>query len=353
MKVIKDYSNNEKIFGFLKIEPLRAFEVLEHYLDKNKVVATNINSSIEQFLNQLKTHEDKCKRDFKFKDNGEKYEHRYGYIFDCLLPKGNYEEYEIKSIVSKFFKYVTGKEKGLRYIAFKIIKGEAIYLKIYITDREYYFHKKVHKYTRNIYVHKNKHHFVSKNHELAILKNKKGDVKLDELGNPIYETLNFKETKSRVFIYSENQKETFKDTLLTLFIQAVKKVKTKVEIVFGKFFKRMNLSKAYNRFLRRIIIANNLTMQEIQNTLNAKIRSRYRYINEYEAYKLGVTTSEIIATKQMGVYIELFTKYQEIFRKGMFEINAIKYKIKNERCDEVEKNLIKLKRMFEKEFNQL
>lgn len=349
MEIVKDIENKIKYQGFLRVKIVRKIEEVMNLTKRNRKLIGNINGSLNDYLIDLKEYENSVKREYK-----SNYKRRYGIIFTLLLPKDKeWTTLELIKIASKFYKYVVGEEKGLRYAAFKETKGKAIYLKVYISDRESYSTSRIKTYKRDLYVNKYTHTICKKTDPNAMLKCRKGDYKLDENGEAMIEHLLFKERKSRRFVYKDNHFEAWVDMFKDYLLQTIMYFKNHINITYGKYFRRMNLRFAYNRFERRIIKANNSLMQYIQNELNSLLKEKTRYPDEIEIYKDLYVPGELMPLKETQNVLKLFEKYRKIFNEGKYFIENDEYFIKKCRCDVAEDNLIKLKAVFKADKQQL
>ena len=352
MSLIKDFESNE-CNAYLHFDPLYRLADLLHpervdNLQMNgkqiqmRFISSNMSDcgGFSQFCKQVEEyctkHERKC-------EGGGK--QRLGWIYDLMLPEGEYTEMTLKRLVRKYWKYVVGKEKNLRYAAWAYEiphKKKLKMVRIWIYDREYFLHKE--KYLRNVWLDP-EGKVCRKGTEGAVLKARKGDV------IPGREVVYFKRTKSRIFEFVitgfENKRSFYKNC----WVQALQAV-TNTKVVKGRYFPRLSLKKAGNRFLRRIIVAGNQARQQIQNELlnrmnSVKLEAPLSYRDWIIDHSAGVQSDGgTMGGIKMTILNDLFDKYAAIFRNNKFTWKDEEYKLTGIRCDSAEKNCIKLMDMF-------
>lgn len=349
MNLIVDLNNFDKYQHFVKVSILRSLNTLRNLNKKYRLIHNNFHKSVNSYINALDEFESNKKRMF---DNSQ-YKARYGVIIDVLLPKNEWYDYELKKLSSTYCRYIIQKEKGLKYAAWIVKKGQASYLKIYISDREVHETEKVKTYKRTMYVNKHTNIICKADDPDAIVKHKKGDFVLDQDGNKIVEQLEFKDRKTDLFKYKDSQYNSFIQMFKDFYLQAILKTLDKIKINFGKYFRRYNLKYGYDAFQKRIIKANNLLMQYIQNCINEELSKHIRYPDEYERNRLLYEPGEIIQTEPGKKFLKLFDKYSKIFKEKMFSIGNKNYKIAKCRVDIAEDNLEKLKKFFDRTFKAM
>lgn len=347
MGILFDLNEHSKFQGFVKIDPLRSFDNLRSISKKGKLLIKRTSKSVSEYIDVAESYEKSRERNFK----GD-YEHHYGLIIDILLPKREWTNDELVKFSSRYCKYITGEEKGLNYISWKITRGQAIYLKIYIASREEYTLTTAKKYKKDFYIHKITNKIVSKNDEMAILKCKKNELYRDDNGQLVFEKNEFKYVKSRRFNYKPSEWDQFKDTFREFMIQTLNYMNL-LHKSYGKYFRRYSLKGAFNRYLRRIIERNNKVIQYIQNELNYYLSKTYRYASSYEVYRYGFNLEDPIETERSAIVLNLFSKYRKIFNQKYYEYENQKYHLYHTRVDIVESNLAKLKRIFNQDRDKL
>lgn len=347
MSVLVDLDDNYKYQKFLKVDVVRDLKEIKLINKKQKTVCSNVSGNISKYIDELESYEEKRKNKYKVETE---YECRRGIKLTILLPKKSWTTQEIKRLIAKYVKYIVQEEKGLKYVAWESIKGEAKYIILWIADRESYYHKKIKTYKNDVYINSKTKSICKATDDNAILKCKKGDFIKDKNGNEIVEINYFKERKSRRFIYKSSFK-TFTELFKSLFLQTLKLFKKIVNFEYGKYFRRFNIRFAYNRFQRRIIKETNLVIQYIQNELNLKLREYVRHPDEYEIHKKGYDPGELIQDKKANIVLDMFEKYRVIFKSKKFMLDDVEYKIADCRVDKAEDNLNILKDMFKREFN--
>ena len=308
---------------------------------KGKLLYHNMPSEPEVFIKDLFEYENKYnKRNFK----NSNYEARYGMTMELLLPLGEWSKNDLLKVASRFAKEVIGKEVGLKYAVWYEKRGKGNFLFFYFADREYYPHTVRRVYPRDFLLNRNTGALAKASDPDAVVVHKKGDPICDKDGNPIVYDVLFKDNKSRRFIWNKSH-FAYVQQILHLFVECCEKVKKKVKQ--GMFFMRLNLRKAFNRFAKRGIIANNTTRQIIQNELNIRYWKSLRDPNAYEIYKEGYVNSEKIETTLSKQIREMFEEYRTIFKQGYFEDENEKRTIQySQRIDVVESNLEELLNRF-------
>lgn len=328
---------------YLRAEPVRNLDELEKQLKNSPFLYSNFSLKPKKFIEQIKKYEANFSKKYLVKKA------RYGMSFILLMPEGDWDNNKLIKIASTFVKMVIQKEKGLKYISYYYVKNKAKYLCVYIYDREYKGSSFIKKYKRDFVINKNTGRACSKSDENALILHKKGDVVKDKDGNELKEE--FKSTKTRIFCYKEEQFLAWITMFRDYFLQAL--LKSKAEIKVGFILRRKNLNKAFNRFAKRIIIANNKLMQYIQNEINYWYEQSLRVPDNYEIYKEAFEIDEKLTTSFSKSIESLMKKYRNIFAEDKFEDNNTEYKLDGFRCDVVEGNLIKLKKLFQNDLKEI
>lgn len=345
MRILKNIDAEHQYQGFLKVKIVEKINELKKIDSQYKKVVGNIPGLFSNYLYLLDEFEKN--KEYEYKKG---YKKRYGVLFTVLVPEDKFwNDLSLIKIASRFHKYVVGEEKGLKYQAYKMIKGKAIYLKIYIADRESYIHSDVKRYKRDAYVDIKTHRWCSKDNPNAMIKYKKGEYIKNAQGDIVIEKKLFKDRKSRRFIYKNFNAwiDMFKD----LFFQTLLYFKERIKITYGKYFKRLNLKGAFTRYKRRIVKANNLLMQYIQNTLNYELQIYSKYPDAYDIKHSLYDEFELIPQGKTKDIYNFFDKYRKIFTSGEYLVNEVVYKIAKCRCDLAEDNLENLKHIFNIEIN--
>lgn len=347
MKLLVDIEQ-EKIFqGFVKVNVVRDLNVIKGYHHNHSCVMHNTGMNVTNYINSLVEFESSLVRKFS-EESG--YQARYGILIDVLLPKGDWSDPLKKKLVAKYVKNIIGEEKGLKYIAWDVKKSKRNWMKIFISDREFYPQTKAKTYSRSLYIDKNTKEWCKSSDENAQQITKKGDVKKDAEGNVIFESILFKKKKSRRFCYKDEHKESFLNTFKEFFIQALIYCKCKLEK--GKWFTRMNLRRAINPEQRRIVVAINKCMQYVQNQLNIEYQKSLVYIDAYDVMAGGGSPGEKIPGEHTNTWIQLFDKYRTIFKNKILDLDEEVIKLTG-RCDHVEDASIRLKEYFEEELKNI
>lgn len=269
-------------------------------------------------------HENVYKREYKKPKKA-----RYGVVFDLLLPKGKVSKEDKIKIIDNFVKSIRHLDPDLPYIAWSTRNRKAKYIHIYFYDRPAFtdikHYPKIHK--RDLYFDKITGKITNKNNPNAIKKYSKGDFVVDQEGNKIYEL--FSSTKTRIFTFKDH--ESFNqamDKFIEYFVNAIKKLQ--VMIVKEFTIRRNNIRSAYNRWIKRIYVANNSIIKLVQDS-----------INYYYSIYNGEKREQIMS---------LLKQFRDIFKHGKFEYEHSVYQLKNTRCDKAEKSCEILKSYF---FEQL
>ena len=354
MYLIKDYETNE-CNTYVHFEAVYQLDDLIHperienlnLKGKNfemKLLGSNMSDcgGLSKFMEAVAAY---CKEhEWKQSENKKQ---RFGWMFDLMLPEGEYQEMTLKRLCRKFWRDVVGKEKNLRYAAWTYTlpyKKPIKMVRIWIYDREYYLHKE--KYLRDVWIDP-AGKVCSKKTEGAVLKARKGDVIPDR------DVVYFKRTKSRVFEFMITGFEVKRQYYKDCWVQALEAV-TNTKVVPGRYFPRLSLKKASNRFIRRIIIAGNVARQQIQNVLLSRMNAVK--LEAPLSYRDWIIDREAVGGPggmKMKILNELFDKYAEIFRKNKFTWKDEEYKLTSIRCDYAEKNCMKLMEMFKEDMSNV
>lgn len=347
MNILVDIDKINEFQGFVKVDIVRNLRQIKVIHHNHSCVMNNVGMNVSNFIDRLIEFESGIER--KFTEES-KYKARFGIIIDVLLPKGEWSDAMKKRLVSKYVKYLIGEEKQLKYISWNVKKSKRQWLKIYISDREFYPQNKPKTYTRDLYMNSVTKSWCKSTDDNAVKIASKGEIKVDSEGNAIYESIAFKKKKSRRFCYKDEHKEAFLNSFKEFFIQAL--IKCKCSIERGKFFIRMNLRKAVNPEQRRIIVAVNKCMQYIQNQLNIEYQRSLVYNDVYSVAKDGGYPGE----KRQGVHTKKwliqFDKYRLIFRNKVLVLEDEVINL-NGRCDMVENAAIRLKEIFDEELQSI
>lgn len=346
MTLLTDLESNE-LQKYCRVSIVRSLLSIQNYHQRLALVGTNVNMPAARFLEQLMCFEEDRKARYK-----DRYA-RHGILVDMMLPSGDWTTTKLRSIAATYAKYVVQKERGLKYIAWQYHKGKSLWIKLFISDREYYEpdHDDFERYASTCYISKKTGAICSQSDPHAALHHARGDIKKDSDGQPIVKKYHFKSTKTRLFAYKKDQRNLVFQRFYDYFRQVLLKVKCK--IVKGKFFRRLNLKYAYTRYHKRVITANNQLRQYVQNEINIGINQWVRYPTGYDITRYDYQTGEPILTAECRLYLKLFEKYKKIFAAGYYEYQNMKYLIEDCRCDLAETNIFKLKELFDKELKQL
>lgn len=342
MFVIKELKG-EGWQGYINVQPVRDIFHIKNKLRKAKYLYCDYNYNPNVLLNDISEYEKGIKKNFKTK------EAQFGIEITLLLPVKNWNTNELIKVVSTFVKMVIQKEKGLKYISYTFKKGKGQYIGIYIYDREYTGSKVSKRYKRDFVINKNTRKVCSYSHPEAIILHKKGDLIIDEEGKTVKEV--FKSTKTRIFAFKKEGYNAYIQMFRDYFLQTLLKLNAKIRR--GFILQRKNLNKAYNRFAKRIIVANNQLIQYIQNEINYYYNASLRVPDGYDIYKNGGSFEEGIETKLSKDIESLLSKYRNIFLSNVYYFKDSEYKLDGYRCDIVEKNLIMLKNIFNQEIKDL
>ncbi len=329
---------------YIRFRKNRDIGYIDQLLKENHVYS-NINSK-QKFIELYKNYE------LSRRYESETKERIYGVELKILLPQKDYSHSQLCSMARKFSKYVIQEEKGLKCVAFTRTKNKLKWLHVFFIDREYIDTHKV-RYLKDIYRNSRTKGFCSKDHPLAELVAAKGSIKKDADGNPLVNESGFKARKTRKFIYSDKDFENFIDRFKAFFTQSLAVVREK--LVRGLTINRINLKKAFNRFERRVILANNTLIQSIQNELNILLQKTVRDV-DWRDVMGGEDPGGYVIDKKLYLLVKkTFGEYRQIFKTGQFfdEDSEQLHKIQKTRADTAELNLKKLKYKFEKDLKEL
>lgn len=276
---------------------------------------------------------------------------RFGWVYDLMLPRGEYQEQTLKRLCLKFWHYVVGKETNLRYAAWTYeipCEKPVKMIRIWIYDREYFIHKE--KYQKDVWIDADGK-VCGKHIPGAICKCRKGKV------IPGRDAVYFKRTKSRLFEYKITGFEEKRRFYKTCWVQALRTV-TNTTVIQGRYFPRLSIRNSYNRWLRRIIIAGNQARQTIQNEIMhwmrvIKSKSPSGFRDWVLDRNLGVQSVGGPGGEKMGILNELFDKYAAIFRNNRFTWKDDDYRLTGIRCDFAEQNCLKLLEMFRRDMENV
>ncbi len=329
---------------YLEFKKNRNLDYIDSVLSQ-RVVYANVTSK-KSFCESYKNYE--LSRRYESLSR----ERMYGVELRMLLPQKDYSHAQLMKIARRFSKYVIQEEKGLKCISFIRKEKKLQWLHVYFIDRE---HVDAHeyRYLKNIYRNKETKGFCSKDHPQAELVAEKGSTRIDSDGNPMMNQSGFKARKTRKFIYTDNDFNSFIDRFKTFFTQSLSVVKD--NLVRGLTIRRLNLRKAFNRFERRVILANNILIQSIQNDLNILLQKTVRDVDWRDILD-GEDPDGYVTDKSLYLLIKkTFNEYRQIFRTGQWvdEQDDQIYKIHHTRVDTAEANLKKLRVKFEKDLKEL
>lgn len=328
---------------FVEVNYIRELDGFNCHL-ANRILYSNMDN-VNYIVNSYIENEKNVKYTSKKK------ERRFGTVFKILLPKEDIESNKLVKIVNKFSKFIIQEEKGLKYFSYMEVKKSIKYLVIVFLEREYYVIETYKKYSKTMYRNKKTKVITHQLDPDAELVCTRGAFVLDEFGNKIKLNTMFKFRKTRKFVYSDGDFNSFMDRFKKFWTYALGSLKAR--LVKGKFLRRLNLKKAWNRFERRIVLANNWLIQDIQNELNELFQLTLRDITWYDLHK-GSSENEIVTNKDKYELVDkAFARYRKIFTKGYFEHEEKIYKIQKVQCDQAEINLKKLKEIFEIDLNEL
>lgn len=347
MNLLVDIDDKDKFQGYVELCIVRNLDLIKGFNHNYRCVMHNVGMNVSNYFDALIEYEGKHERKFT---NESEYKARYGILIDILLPKGDWNDSTKKKLVAKYVKYIIGEEKQLKYIAWDIKKSKRNWIKIYISDREFYPQTKPKTYKRDLYINKDTKSWCKSSAEGAILLVSKGDVKKDLDGNVIYETISFKNKKSRRFCYKDEHKDYFLNSFKEFYMHALIYCQCKIEK--GKYFVRMNLKKAHNPEQRRIIIAVNKCMQHIQNKLNMEYQKSLDFIDPYDVAEGGGFAGEKVPGKHTKKWRILFDKYRKIFNSKVLILETEVISLTG-RCDNVENAAIRLKEIFNEELENI
>lgn len=280
---------------------------------------------------------------------------RFGVWLDIMLPEGTWEKETMTRITRRFADRVRGDLKGLKWIAYYYFKGKATIVRIWMADREKFFVPKLIKpvYKRDYYVNE-VGCFCSKHDDGAVLKFRKGSVRKD--GKPLEKTL-FAETKARIFAYSSRPHagEAKRTWLLSCLIEAVKGIG--IEIQEGFLFRRRKMKRAFNRYVKRCVIAENQLQKNVEDMLNRlwsieKNAAPIRLKDEkYIHATTGISNSELLEMKMDTAFSKglenIFEWMNDIFSNGKFIYQDKEYVFHGTRIDYAEHALRVLRTWFE------
>lgn len=324
-------------------EPVRKLEkVMKMNFEKNNLFDIKSNEFLEKYLDNEQRNK---KRKFITLENKKTYKSRNGIMFTFLIPRDFVIEKEkINRVLKKMMNFIIDKEKGLVYCwtvkKKKVGYNKFIYLLVvWCCDREYYPHKETIKYKKDIYYSSVTNTFCKADDPNAKLIHKKGEVKAEK-------DMLFKTRKSRLFCFANTQAFiSFVNTVKDYYISLLETV-YQTKIHNGIIFRRKNLKKAYSRFIRRIMLANNRCRKYIQDKLNFlfwKLKQKYGEI-PWELMKMGdrnVPFDELELPKNIQTkFDKLVQKYRKIFSNDVFTYEEnLDLPIYKTSCNVVENNI--------------
>lgn len=287
---------------------------------------------------------------------------RYGVWVDLMMPLGNWEKSTMLKVARRFAKRIQAGNKGLKWFAFYYYKGKAIYIRLWISDREKFYVPRLIKpvYKRNIFVNAKTGVFCSRKDEDAVLAYRKGAVKkgAKTLGKSY-----FAETKTRLFAYSARpsagkEKRTW---LLNCALEALKGFG--IEIHEGFMFKRRKMKRSFSLYVKRCVIAENklqiYTEDVLNRLMNAEMNAAPVYLKDekYIHVSPGVSDEELMKMKAPSLFsaglIEIYEWLETIFAEGKFTYKDMEYKFHRTRVDLAEQALRVLRICFDQKVKML
>lgn len=343
-----------KTNAYVRLEPCRSQKEVENLnLNLNNLAARKSQEFVEMYFENEKVNKKRTFVDLDFKKT---YKARYGMMVRVLLPEEVHTNpMKLKQLTTRLMDFIIDREKGLKY-CWKIKKTKIGYnrfmymLVIWCCDREYYPHTEILKYKRDGWINRHTKAFTKKGDENAILLYQKGQIKGTK-------EMLFKARKTRLFSFGSIEAfshyiETLKDYYLML-LEEVMGLKAHKGIIF----RRHNLRKAYNRYIRRIMLANNRTRKYVQNKLNhLLVTLKYHFGSPpWEAMKLHENNIPIeeytLPRRIQEAFEKLVDKYRNIFKVDSFYYQNELFTIYQGHSDEVEKNIDVLLKIAKEEIN--
>lgn len=349
--IVKDKSENN---AYIRIEPCRSKEEIEKInLNVNNLAGRKSSDLIDMYFENEGTNKKRKFVELEFKKT---YKARYGMVFNVLLPEDvSRNPLRLHKLTTRLMDFIVDKEKGLKY-CWKVKKIKTGFNKfmymlvIWCLDREYYPHTEVVKYKRDGWINKYTKSFTKKDDPEAILSYQKGQVKEEK-------KMLFKVRKTRLFAFGSNEAFTNYTKILKDYYLMLLEEVMGLKVHKGILFRRHNLRKAYNCYIRRIMMANNRARKYIQNKLNhllARLRSGFGVI-PYENFKLkeiNIPLEEYELPSFIKTTFEsLVEKYRTIFKHDYFYQEDTKFTIYDGHADEVEQNLEYLVQLAQEEIN--
>jgi len=311
-------------------------------LNFNNLVGKKSANFVDMYFKHEANHKHRKFIELEFKKT---YKARYGMIFHVLLPEEvSTNLLRLKKLTTRLMDFIVDKEKGLKYCwkikKIKIGFNKFMYmLVIWCCDREYYPHTEILKYKRDGWINPCTKSFAKKGDENAILLYQKGQIKGTK-------EMLFKARKTRLFSFGSIEAFShYIETLKNYYLMLLEEVMG-LKVHKGILFRRHNLRKAYNRYIRRIMMANNRARKYVQNKLNHLLATL--------KCKFGSPPWEVMKLHEKNISIEEYTlpamiqtafeklvdKYRNIFKADSFYYQNELFTIYKGHSDEVEKILM-------------
>ncbi|QRG86086.1 hypothetical protein [Bulleidia sp. zg-1006] len=343
MELFLDKSTNE-LNGYLHFRVVRNLDTLEKEIlnlycsdvlfgfgDMDIIEPTFLKCT-KKLIGLMKEFELKRRRKYLMNQKP-----RYGVIFDLLLPQGTVTKASREKIVEEFIRSIETMERSLPFISWFSYKKKAKYIHIFIYDRASLadglnFYKKV--YKKDHIINKKTGKLTKKDDPDAIVVHKKGESVLDKDGNPIREI--FCPTKTRIFCFKDKSDDFINKMKIffEFFINALKATFANFKIKKKFIIRRNNIHKAFNRWIKRIYIANNALIRYVENEIN------YLYAkNKEESVRKRL--------------IALLNQFKDVFKVGKFQINNQWHALKATRCDIAENSCVILRNYFDELLDEI
>lgn len=213
------------------------YEVPE--LNKESVIASSESmDSIELLWNEYMSDETIRRYKYTDRENGKKYEHRFGYSMTILLPNSILLE-SYSSIAHSIMGELLKTHKKVSWIAEATKQGKGTYITFTLCLAKRYKTDKTVKvfYTHDVYKHKTKKHFISADDPNAHLAHKAGDIK-SEIQTTWSKKIRLFEMEKSEFI------ENFIPMLKRIVCRAINKVK---KIKTGNYLKSIKHTLLANK----------------------------------------------------------------------------------------------------------
>ena len=336
-----------------KSEPVRNLKMIlasmkatnKNYLMKSSHDGMTIGELVDSYL---KSNEKGYKN---YTPNvNKKNQPRYGEYFIIYIGRNINVQQQAK-LVGEFIRQVTYGERSLPYVAYNSVRGDSVWIHLWIGDREY-MKDEPKLYTRDYYLDADGK-TCGPNTSGAVKVRSKGDVQRDKNGEPIM-TNGWRQKKTRIFVESY---ETVRPRLMDMLVA-----------VYYKVFRTMNITLKYrSKHHDRLVI--NRFATDWKNTKYREIASLQYYIrnvihrllvddiDNYKLYEPDAYSFENYIdppTPYGQSLMQLFNTYKKIFKEWKFTdkygneqgIMTVKY-------PEAMFNLYSLRKQFKQELNDI